>query len=88
MPRRGPTVKNTREVAEVLGAPVPLLRAVNRRDVGAIRPSCSRTPGATIYSFDRVPAAAVEYGELEHVVLTRDFLNHPERYLRALREPR
>ena len=45
-------------------------------------------PGATIYSFDRVPAGAVEYGELEHVVLTRDFLNHPERYLRALREPR
>ena len=46
------------------------------------------SPGATIYSFDRVPAAAVEYGELEHVILTRDFLNHPERYLRALREPR
>ena len=45
-------------------------------------------PGATIYSFDRVPVAAVEYGELEHVVLTRDFLNHPERYLRALRQPR
>ena len=43
-------------------------------------------PGATIYSFDQVPAAAVEYGALEHVVLTRDFLNAPERYLRALRE--
>ena len=43
-------------------------------------------PGATIYSFDQVPAAAVEYGTLEHVVLTRDFLNAPERYLRALRE--
>ena len=41
-------------------------------------------PGATIYSFDRVPAEAVPYAELEHVVLTRDFLNAPERYLRAL----
>jgi predicted ATPase len=42
-------------------------------------------PGATIYSFDRAPAAPVPYDELEHVVLTREFLNAPERYLRALR---
>ena len=42
-------------------------------------------PGATIFSFDRVPAEAVPYDELEHVVLTREFLNAPERYLRALR---
>ena len=42
-------------------------------------------PGATIYSFDRAPAAAVPYSELDHVVLTREFLNAPERYLRALR---
>jgi predicted ATPase len=42
-------------------------------------------PGATIYSFDRTPASAVPYGELDHVVLTREFLNAPERYLRALR---
>jgi predicted ATPase len=43
-------------------------------------------PDATIYSFDEAPAAVVPYDELEHVVLTRDFLNAPERYLRALRE--
>jgi predicted ATPase len=43
-------------------------------------------PGATIYSFDRVPASVVPYEELEHVVLTREFLKAPERYLRALRE--
>ena len=43
-------------------------------------------PGG-LYSFDRVPAEVVEYAELEHVVLTRDFLNAPERYLRALRPP-
>lgn len=42
-------------------------------------------PGATIYSFDQVPAAAVPYEELEHVVLTRAFLANPDRYLRALR---
>jgi predicted ATPase len=41
-------------------------------------------PGATIYSFDRMPVEAVEYDELEHVVLTRDFLRAPERYLRLL----
>ena len=42
-------------------------------------------PGATIYSFDRAPATVVPYAELDHVVLTREFLNAPERYLRALR---
>jgi predicted ATPase len=41
-------------------------------------------PGAAIYSFDRVPLAAVTYEELDHVTLTRDFLNRPERYLRRL----
>ena len=41
-------------------------------------------PQATIYSFDRLPLEAVNYDELEHVVLTRDFLHAPERYLRAL----
>ena len=43
-------------------------------------------PGATIYSFDVVPPAVVPYEELEHVVLTRDFLNAPERYLRELKK--
>ncbi len=43
-------------------------------------------PGATIYSFDRTPVEAVPYEELEHVQLTRGFLNDPARYLRALRD--
>ena len=43
-------------------------------------------PGAAIYSFDRAPAELVPYAELEHVTLTRDFLNAPERYIRALRD--
>jgi predicted ATPase len=41
-------------------------------------------PGAAIYTFDRTPVARVAYEELEHVSLTREFLNDPERYLRAL----
>lgn len=43
-------------------------------------------PGATIYSFDSTPVVPVEYAELEHVRLTRDFLNAPERYLRELKK--
>jgi predicted ATPase len=41
-------------------------------------------PGARIYSFDQTPVAEVEYEALEHVALTRDFLNHRERFLRRL----
>ncbi|HEX6599190.1 MAG TPA: AAA family ATPase [Gemmatimonadaceae bacterium] len=41
-------------------------------------------PGARIYSFDSTPVQAVTFEELDHVVLMREFLNGPERYLRAL----
>ncbi|MBV6521531.1 MAG: hypothetical protein MNPFHGCM_01670 [Gemmatimonadaceae bacterium] len=41
-------------------------------------------PRATIVSFDRQPAALVDYGDLEHVNLTRDFLADPQRFLRHL----
>jgi predicted ATPase len=41
-------------------------------------------PGATIYSCDTVPLSTVKYDELDHVTITRDFLNAPERYLRQL----
>jgi len=41
-------------------------------------------PGAQIYSFDQTPIAAVAYEELDHVRLTRDFLNAPERYLNQI----
>jgi len=41
-------------------------------------------PRATIYSFDNAPVRSVPYEELDHVRLTRDFLNHPERFLREL----
>lgn len=41
-------------------------------------------PDAVIYSFDQVPPAAVAYGDLDHVTLTRDFLNDPRAFLRRL----
>jgi predicted ATPase len=41
-------------------------------------------PGARIYSFDGEPVRSVEYASLEHVALTRDFLNDPGRFLRHL----
>lgn len=41
-------------------------------------------PGAEIISFDQSPFERVKYDELEHVKLTRDFLNNPEQFLRHL----
>ena len=41
-------------------------------------------PGAQIYSFDEQPVRRVDYDALDHVTLTRDFLNAPQRYLRHL----
>jgi len=41
-------------------------------------------PGARIYAFDDPPVREVPYGELPHVVLTREFLAAPERFLRHL----
>lgn len=41
-------------------------------------------PNALIYSCDRVPIESVQFAELDHVVLTRDFLNDPMKFLRHL----
>ena len=41
-------------------------------------------PGAAIWTFDESPIRPVAYADLEHVRLTRDFLNNPEAYLRHL----
>lgn len=41
-------------------------------------------PGATILEFDKVPPEKVPYDKVEHVTLTRDFLQNPERYLHHL----
>lgn len=41
-------------------------------------------PGATIWSCDSNPIEPVQYEDLEHVNLTREFLNDPDRYLKQL----
>jgi predicted ATPase len=41
-------------------------------------------PGATIYTLDEGAPRLVRFEELEHVRLTRDFLNDPEAFLRHL----
>jgi predicted ATPase len=41
-------------------------------------------PDAAILSFDGAKIRARQYEELEHVTLTRDFLNNPQAYLRNL----
>jgi len=43
-------------------------------------------PGATIYCLDAGAPRQVAWGDVEHVTVTRDFLNDPETYLRLLGE--
>lgn len=47
-------------------------------------PLLMAVPGATIYSFDDSPAREVAYDALDGVVLFRDVLAAPERYMRRL----
>lgn len=41
-------------------------------------------PNATILNFDSAPITPIDYQDLEHVNLMRDFLNQPEAFLRHL----
>jgi len=41
-------------------------------------------PGATILTFDEPPVHAAAYDELEHVTITRAFLNNPSQFLKHL----
>ena len=41
-------------------------------------------PGAEIFLLDDDEIRETEYRETDHYLLTRDFLNHPERMLREL----
>lgn len=41
-------------------------------------------PGATLYGFNETGIQEVPYRETEHYLITKDFLNAPERYLRYL----
>jgi predicted ATPase len=49
-------------------------------------PILMAAPGATIYSFDELPPAPVEWEEVEHVTMTRAFLNDPQSFLKHLRD--
>lgn len=49
-------------------------------------PLLMAVPGATIYSFDDSPLREVAYDELDGVVLFRDVMSAPERYMRRLWE--
>lgn len=41
-------------------------------------------PGATLYQFEEAGIREVAYRETEHYLITRDFLNSPERFLQYL----
>ncbi|MDA0838319.1 MAG: AAA family ATPase [Planctomycetota bacterium] len=41
-------------------------------------------PNARILNFDSIPVSEIPYDDVEHVSLTRSFLNNPEAYLRRL----
>ena len=41
-------------------------------------------PGATIYQLSEKGAKQTNYEHVDHVSMTRDFLNNPERYLRGI----
>lgn len=41
-------------------------------------------PGAVIYSLDNLPVKEINYEEIEHVKITKDFLKCPERYIKYL----
>ncbi len=41
-------------------------------------------PGATIFSFDRVPIQPIEYEQTEYFQFYKDFMNYREKYLRML----
>ncbi len=67
---------------------VALLLAMGERGgqfiIATHSPIVLALPGARIYSFDDGRIAAARYPELDHVQLTRDFLNDPDRFLRRL----
>jgi predicted ATPase len=67
---------------------ISLLREMIRKKAQFIisthSPIISAFPQAEIFSFDRVPIEPSSWSSLEHVALTRDFLNDPNDFLRHL----
>ncbi len=52
--------------------------------IGTHSPILLAAPGAAIWSFGHDPIRPVRFEDLEHVTLTRDFLNDPAAFLRHL----
>jgi predicted ATPase len=67
---------------------IALLREMVEQDAQFIiathSPILMAYPGATILNFDAAPLQAIDYEDLEHVTLTRSFLNNPGQYLHHL----
>jgi predicted ATPase len=65
-----------------------LLDATRERDcqfvIATHSPILMALPDARILGFDDPPVRRLEYEDVEHVRLTRDFLGAPERFLRHL----
>jgi predicted ATPase len=64
-------------VREAVGAGCQIVMATHS-------PILLACPDAAIWSFDETPIRRVAYRDLEHVTLTRDFLNDPDAFLRHL----
>ncbi|MCJ7703007.1 MAG: AAA family ATPase, partial [Anaerolineales bacterium] len=65
-----------------------LLKEMVNRDAQFIiathSPILMAFPGSTILHFDKDQLKEIAWDQLEHVTLTRDFLNNPESYLRHI----
>jgi predicted ATPase len=64
-----------------------LMRAIDEGSqfiIATHSPILAALPGASIRVFDGERIVETPYADLEHVRITRDFLNAPERYLRYL----
>jgi len=67
-------------IATILGC----VRAGSQFVIATHSPLLMAVPDATIYVFAEGRIRAVAYDDVEHVALTRSFLQSPERYLRHL----
>ncbi len=65
-----------------------LLKEMINRDAQFIiathSPILMAFPGAALLNFDLVPLQQITWEQLEHVTLTRDFLNNPQSFLRHI----
>ena len=58
--------------------------SINRGHQHALLAGLLNAPGEVLISLDAVPPRPIAYEAVEHVSLTRDFLNHREAFLRHL----